>query len=103
MSVKKIFITLIVVVACVMLGALLLNVLMPNVTRSVVNAIEDTIFSATGMQFDFNGDATVGGETNASVGGGNGYDGVTTVGEGNDGTAVDTNGNNVNGFTGGVQ
>lgn len=55
MSVKKIFIILITVVACVMLGALLLNVLMPNVMTSVVDSVENMVYNATGMKMDFNG------------------------------------------------
>ena len=60
MNVKKIFITLIVVVACVIIGALVLNVLLQNASRSVVNAVEAQLFKATGLEFDFNGDATKG-------------------------------------------
>lgn len=60
MDVKKIFITLIVVVACVMIGALILNTLMPNVTKSLVNSVEQMVFNATGMQFDWNGDGVGG-------------------------------------------
>lgn len=60
MDVKKIFLLLIGVVACVVIGALVLNVLLPNATRSMVNAIEGQIFNASGMSFDFNGDGTVG-------------------------------------------
>ena len=56
MSVKKIFMTLIVIVMCVILGAFLINILLPNVTQQVVNATETSIFNATGMKFDFNGD-----------------------------------------------
>lgn len=62
MTVKKIFITLIIIVACVMIGALLLNILMPNVTKELVNSLEDMIHSATGMTFDFNNDGNKGGE-----------------------------------------
>lgn len=62
MSVKKIFITLIIIVACVMIGALILNILMPNVTKTLINATEDMIHSATGMSFDFNGDGDAGGK-----------------------------------------
>ena len=58
MSVKKIFIILITVVACVMLGALLLNVLMPNVMTSVVDSVENMVYNATGMSMDFNGNGT---------------------------------------------
>ena len=79
MSVKKIFITLIVIVLCVMIGALLLNVLFPNAAKALVNATENMIYNATGMSFDFNGDgqgangnygdmATAGAETGANGG-----------------------------------
>ena len=40
------------------LGAFLINILLPNVTQQVVNATESSIFNATGMQFDFNGDGS---------------------------------------------
>lgn len=60
MSVGKIFKVLIVIVACVIIGAIVLNVLLPNVTASMVNAVEAQIFNATGMSFDFNGDDTGG-------------------------------------------
>jgi hypothetical protein len=60
MNVKKIFILLITIVACVMVGALILNVLMPNVTGAMVNSVEHMVFSATGMNFDFNGDGVNG-------------------------------------------
>lgn len=56
MSIKKIFIILISIVACVIIGALILNILLPNTARAIVNAVEDNIYKATGMQFDFNGD-----------------------------------------------
>lgn len=60
MSVKKIFMTLITVVVCVVIGALILNVLLPNVTNSLITAVEDMVFNATGMSFDFNGDTNAG-------------------------------------------
>lgn len=60
MSVKKIFMTLIIVVACVVIGALVLNVIMPNATKAVINAVEGQIQNATGMDFDFNGDGVTG-------------------------------------------
>lgn len=59
-SVKKIFIVLIVVVACVMIGALVLNVLMPNVMVTVVDSVENMINRATGMSVDFNGNGVKG-------------------------------------------
>lgn len=71
MSVAKIFKILIIIVACVIVGALVLNVLLPNTTTSVVNAVEGQIFNATGMTFDLNGDGTTGKQaaTSARTGG----------------------------------
>ena len=60
MSVKKIFILLITVVACVIIGAFVLNVLLPNVTTALVDSVEDMIYNATGMNFDFNGNGSFG-------------------------------------------
>lgn len=60
-SVKKIFTVLIVMVACVVVGALVLNVLLPNVSSSLVDALETMVFNATGMKFDWNGNGHKGG------------------------------------------
>ena len=87
MSVKNIFITLIVVVACVMIGAFVLNVLMPNVAAQLVNSVEDMLYKATGMSFDFNNDSNVG-DNNES------YTGTIS----DDGTTTGTGGSNVEGF-----
>jgi hypothetical protein len=76
MDVKKIFITLITIVACVVIGALVLNVLLPNVVTGLVNSVEDYIYRATKISFDFNGDGK-GGNSNRYY---------------NSGTAKDTNG-----------
>lgn len=76
MSVKKIFITLITVVCCVILGAFVINILLPNVTSTLINAVEAEIHNATGMNFDFNNDGATG-ETSAT---GNGYTGDRTGG-----------------------
>lgn len=59
-SVKKIFTVLIVMVACVVVGALVLNVLLPNVSSSLVDALETMVFNATGMKFDWNGNGNTG-------------------------------------------
>lgn len=59
-SVKKIFTVLIVMVACVVVGALVLNVLLPNVSSSLVDALETMVFNATGMKFDWNGNGNAG-------------------------------------------
>ena len=58
--IKKIFIGLITIVACVMIGAFLLNLLLPNATKAFVNAGEQQIFNATGLSFDLNGDGVAG-------------------------------------------
>lgn len=75
MSVKKIFMTLIIVICCVILGAFIINILLPNVTTTLINAVEDQLFNATGMKFDFNNDGTVGGT------GTNQYSGTRSGGE----------------------
>ena len=67
MSVSKIFKILIVIVACVIVGALILNVFLPNVVTSLSNAVEGSIFNATGMSFDLNGDGTGGRATGTSI------------------------------------
>lgn len=59
-SVKKIFTVLIVMVACVVVGALVLNVLLPNVSSSLVDALETMVYNATGMTFDWNGNDRAG-------------------------------------------
>jgi hypothetical protein len=66
MGVRKIFVVLVTIVACVIIGALVLNVLLPNVTTGIINAAEDMIFNATGMSFDFNGDSDGGEATDGS-------------------------------------
>lgn len=63
-TVKKIFMILIVVVICIVIGAFTINILVPNALTSTVNAVEDTIFSATGMSIDLNGDAQAGESVN---------------------------------------
>lgn len=67
MSISKIFMTLIVVVACVVLGAMLLNKVLPNVTAQVSNAIEGMLYRATGISMDFNGDSIYGSTTGGSA------------------------------------
>ena len=86
MNVQKIFITLIIVVACVAIGALVLNVLLPNVTTTLISAVENMIYQATKLEFDFNGDGQVG--TN----------GTTFEGENSDESNATTTGVDVTGF-----
>lgn len=86
MGVKKIFITLITIVACVILGAFVLNTLMPNVTTTIINSAEDMIFKATSMSFDFNNDGTSGSNNS------------TYAGDNEDTTVTGETGENVVGF-----
>ena len=67
MSVSKIFKVLIVIVACVIIGALVLNVFLPNTVTALSNAVEGSIYNATGMSFDLNGDGTAGRASGASI------------------------------------
>lgn len=90
MKVSGIFKTLIVIVACVVLGAFALNIIMPNAAKALVNATEGMIYNATGMSFDFNGDG-IDGQT-GSQGDGK-YDGVSGVENENVGGAVKGFGN----------
>ena len=66
MDVKKIFVILITVVACIAVGAFVLNVLMPNVMATVFNAVDTAIYDATGIALDLNGDG-VNGSTKLST------------------------------------
>lgn len=91
MSVQKIFITLIIIVACVVIGGLVLNVLLPNVTSAIVNAIEGQIHNATGMNFDFNGDGTAG------DGGGQDYSNTGTMEDSTGNTGTGSGGTGVEG------
>lgn len=68
MSVKKIFIILGTIVACVIVIAFALNVLMPNVVTAMVSTVEGMIFNATGLSFDFDGNGQVGQSFDGSVG-----------------------------------
>lgn len=96
MSVGKIFKVLIVIVACVIIGAIVLNVLLPNVTTSMVNAVEAQIFNATGMSFDFNGDGTNGrGSANTATTGTVAGSGASTQ---NNGSAGQSQSGQVKGF-----
>ncbi len=90
-SVKKIFTVLIIMVACVMIGALVLNILLPNVTTSIVDALEQMVFNATGMQFDWNGN-TSGGAS------GRGTDFRDGMASDDKGTSIDNAGNQVEGL-----
>lgn len=67
MSVKKIFIILGTIVACVIVIAFALNVLMPNVVTAMVSTVEGMIYNATGLSFDFDGNGQVGQSFDGSV------------------------------------
>ena len=61
MGVGKIFKVLIVIVVCVIIGAMVINSIVPNATAGIIDAIESMIHKATGLSFDFNGNGKSGG------------------------------------------
>lgn len=60
MNVKKIFIVLITIVALVVIGSLILNVILPNTATALVDTVEDQIFNATKINLDLNGNGNGG-------------------------------------------
>lgn len=58
--VKKVFKILGTAIICVLVLALAINVLAPNLMTIVVNVIENYIFRGTGIDMDLNGDGTSG-------------------------------------------
>ena len=66
MDVKKIFTILITIVACVVIGAFILNLVMPNAITGVASSVENMIFKASGISLDLNGDGN-GGKNSVSV------------------------------------
>lgn len=93
MSVSSIFKTLIIVVVCIIIGAAVINIFAPNLVAQISNAIENSIFQATGMKFDFNGDEVAGSNTSNVAG-------STTKGTTN-GTSAGVGAGNVSGFSSG--
>lgn len=91
MSVKKIFITLITIVVCVILGAFVINTLMPNMVGTIINAAEGQIYRATGLSFDFNGDGTSGATTGTA-------NSTQTGGRRDEGLETNGTTNNIDGF-----
>lgn len=71
MGVSKIFKVLIVMVVCMLLGAFILNIILPNFVTTAVNATEDSVFKATGMSFDWNKDGDKGSSSPSSYDGDN--------------------------------
>ena len=67
-SVKKIFTVLIVAVGCVLVGAFILNTLLPNTAKVMVDSIENLIFKATGISLDINNNGVAGSNTMPSSG-----------------------------------
>lgn len=62
-TVKKVFMTLVTIVACVIIGALVLNTLLPNVATSMVDATENMLYKATGISMDWNGNGKFGSDS----------------------------------------
>lgn len=92
---KKVFITLITIVALVVVGAFVLNVIMPNTVTTMVNTVEGMIYNSTGLSMDFNGDGRTGQQQN--IGSGND---IENAGAEDDSGATSDEGQNVGGFGG---
>ena len=92
MSIQKIFITLVTVIVCLIIGAFILNTFMPNAIVQLSNSLENAIYSGTGMKFDFNGDGVSG--TNGGADATNG--GNKTIKD----TTGGVGGSNVEGYSG---
>jgi hypothetical protein len=56
MDIKKIFGFLVVTAVCVVIGAFVLNLLLPNAISSTINTVEKGIKAGTGITFDLNND-----------------------------------------------
>lgn len=80
---KKVFIALITIVVCVILGGVVINILFPNFMTTMVDAVEDQIFRATSLSFDFNGNGT-GGSANDTYSGAESEDDNTGSGTNSD-------------------
>lgn len=87
MKVQGIFKTLVIVVICIVLGAMVLNIFLPNVVTQLSSVVEDSIYKATGMKFDFNGDGTTGNSNNDNT-----YDSTKEGGKYSDEFAEDVEG-----------
>ena len=61
MSVKKVFITLIIVAVCVIVGGYILNTLAPGVVNGIKTAVQDQIQKTTGITVNF-GEKMTGGK-----------------------------------------
>lgn len=88
MNVSGIFKILIIVVACIIVGGILLNVLLPNGLNSIVGWMEDGVMAATGAKFDLNGDGDIGTVTLQKNTAGDGGEGAGVTGY-NDGDFQD--------------
>lgn len=60
MSVKKVFITLIIVAVCVIVGGYILSTLAPGVVNGVKSAVQEQIQNTTGINVNFGGNMTGG-------------------------------------------
>ena len=80
MNVSGIFKILIIVVACIIVGGILLNVLLPNGLNGIVGWMESGIKAATGADFDLNGDNNIGTPQAQTQQNGSGHDGADVTG-----------------------
>lgn len=87
MNVQGIFKLLIISVVCIIVGAIVINVIAPNVMTQMCNAMETQIYKATSVKLDFNGD-------------GSGSDASNTKQSASDNAKYGTTGGSVDGFEG---
>ena len=66
MGVGKIFKVLIIIVVCVIIGAMVINVIVPNAVSGLIDATEGMMYKASGISFDFNGNGTAGSDSSGS-------------------------------------
>lgn len=67
MSVGKIFKVLIIIVVCVIIGAMVINVIVPNAVSALVDSTEGMLYKASGISFDFNGNGVAGADATGSM------------------------------------
>ena len=51
-TVKKIIVVLITIVVCVVIGAIVINIVAPNAAQAVIGGVESGIHAATGIEID---------------------------------------------------
>lgn len=98
---KNVITILVTCLVCIGIGAVVLNFIAPNATKLVCNTIEATLYNATGLAIDLNGDGT---KATTAMGAGNSA--INTSGFGANtylGTDATGKANGLTGFTAGAK